>query len=280
MPWHTARAFWLLSRLRWAVDLAYFWEAVILRIMRVFAIADLHLSTVQPKPMTIFGPQWYGHPGLMWEHWRRDVRDEDLVLLPGDLSWAMRLPDALVDLRLLSDLPGKKVLLRGNHDYWWPTASKLRAALPEDQLAIVNDAVRCGTVVVCGSRGWLTPGYEPLSAEDERLLSREAERLSLSVQAARKLRQPGDTLILMLHYPPASPPYPANPLMTVVRDAQPDLVVYGHLHGVPPERAMSHVQGVPAHLVAADALRFRPKLLLDTAAGTPPSEFSGRNSVD
>lgn len=246
--------------------------------MRVFAIADLHLASDPPKPMTVFGPQWAGHPEAIWTQWRATVRPGDLVLLPGDLSWAMRLPGAMRDLAILSELPGKKVLLRGNHDYWWPTASRLRAALPPDQLAVINDAVRVENVVVCGSRGWLTPGHEPLSADDARLLEREGERLSLSVQAAQRLRQPGDHLILMLHYPPASPPYPPNPLTRVIAAARPDLVVYGHLHGASPDRAMSHVSGIPAHLVAADALRFRPKLLLDTggsAAGRPGAGGAG-----
>jgi len=234
--------------------------------MRVYAIADLHLAFCTPKPMTVFGPQWAGHPQAIFDEWRAAVRDEDLVLLPGDLSWAMRLPEAMQDLAPVAALPGTKVLLRGNHDYWWPTATKLRAALPEGMLAVVNDAVRVGNVVVCGSRGWITPGFEALGADDQRLLDREAERLSLSVQAARTLRQPGDHLILMLHYPPATPPYPANPITRVIDDAQPDLIVYGHLHGVAPERAMRHVNGVPAHLVAADGLKFRPRLLLDTGA--------------
>ncbi|MHA0041142.1 metallophosphoesterase [Deinococcus sp. PEB2-63] len=234
--------------------------------MRVYAIADLHLAFCTPKPMTVFGPQWAGHPQAIFDEWRAAVRDEDLVLLPGDLSWAMRLPEAMQDLAPVAALPGTKVLLRGNHDYWWPTAAKLRAALPEGMLAVVNDAVRVGNVVVCGSRGWITPGFEALGADDQRLLDREAERLSLSVQAARSLRQPGDHLILMLHYPPATPPYPANPITRVIDDARPDLIVYGHLHGVAPERAMRHVNGVPAHLVAADGLKFRPRLLLDTGA--------------
>lgn len=234
--------------------------------MRVYAIADLHLAFCTPKPMTVFGPQWAGHPQAIFDEWRAAVRDEDLVLLPGDLSWAMRLPEAMQDLAPVAALPGTKVLLRGNHDYWWPTAAKLRAALPEGMLAVVNDAVRVGNVVVCGSRGWITPGFEALGADDQRLLDREAERLSLSVQAARTLRQPGDHLILMLHYPPATPPYPANPITRVIDDARPDLIVYGHLHGVAPERAMRHVNGVPAHLVAADGLKFRPRLLLDTGA--------------
>ncbi|MCD0162967.1 metallophosphoesterase [Deinococcus sp. 6YEL10] len=232
--------------------------------MRVYAIADLHLATVTPKPMTVFGPNWAGHPQAIFDQWRKLVRPQDLVLLPGDLSWAMRLPDAMTDLAPVAALPGTKVLLRGNHDYWWPTAAKLRAALPPGMLAVVNDAVRVENVVVCGSRGWLTPGHDPLSDDDTRLLTREAERLSLSVKAARALRQPGDHLILMLHYPPATPPYPANPITRVIDDACPDLIVYGHLHGVPVERSMRHVSGVPAHLVAADGLKFRPRLLLDT----------------
>ncbi len=237
--------------------------------MRVFAIADLHLAYVTPKPMTVFGPQWAGHPEAIYTRWREVVRPGDVVLLPGDLSWAMRLNDALTDLARVAELPGTKVLLRGNHDYWWPGPSRLRAALPAGMLAVHNDAVRIAGpsgagVVVCGSRGWVTPGYEPLNAEDERLLAREAQRLTLSVEAAARMRQPGDHLLLMLHYPPASPPYLPNPLTRVIEAARPELVVYGHLHGVPPERSMRHVGGIPAHLVAADGLKFTPKLLLDT----------------
>lgn len=232
--------------------------------MRVFAIADLHLAYVIPKPMTVFGPQWAGHPEAIYERWQGAVRPGDLVLLPGDLSWAMRLPDAMTDLAGIAELPGTKVLLRGNHDYWWPTPSKLRAALPPGMLAVHNDAVRVENVVVCGTRGWNTPGYVPLGDEDERLLSREAQRLSLSVAAAERLRQPGDHFLMMLHYPPASAPYPPNPLTEVIEAARPDLIVYGHLHGVPVEKSMRHVSGIPAHLVAADGLKFTPKLLLDT----------------
>lgn len=232
--------------------------------MRVFAIADLHLAYVTPKPMTVFGPQWAGHPEAIYERWQGAVRPGDLVLLPGDLSWAMRLPDAMTDLAGIAELPGTKVLLRGNHDYWWPTPSKLRAALPPGMLAVHNDAVRVENVVVCGTRGWNTPGYVPLGDEDERLLSREAQRLTLSVAAAERLRQPGDHFLMMLHYPPASAPYPPNPLTEVIEAARPDLIVYGHLHGVPVEKSMRHVNGIPAHLVAADGLKFTPKLLLDT----------------
>ena|SRR5690606_18557091 len=122
--------------------------------MRLFAIADPHLSRVDPKPMDIFGPGWDGHPEAFFDGWRSVVGDDDVVLVPGDLSWAMRLDDALVDLRDIADLPGRKVILRGNHDYWWPSISKLRKVLPDGMVAIQNDAVVVDEVVIAGTRGW------------------------------------------------------------------------------------------------------------------------------
>ena len=129
--------------------------------MRVFAIADLHLSTVTPKPMTIFGPQWAGHPDAIWHEWRRVVRDQDIVLLPGDLSWAMRLPDALVDLSLLSALPGKKVLLRGNHDHYMidfltaeqqdPAAARLAAGESPAAVAAAVPASSAAALILSSS---------------------------------------------------------------------------------------------------------------------------------
>ncbi|MFC6618072.1 metallophosphoesterase [Deinococcus radiophilus] len=245
--------------------------------VRVFALADLHLSAVTPKPMTIFGPGWAGHPGVIWEHWAATIQDTDLVLLPGDLSWAMTLDDALVDLEMVAQMPGEKVILRGNHDYWWSSVSKLRSRLPARMHAIQHDALRFGPpgagVVVCGTRGWDTPGHLPLDAQDAKILSREAERLRLSLAAAARLRQPGDRLILMLHYPPASPPFQPNVLTPVLQDSGADLIVFGHLHGVPEGRTVSQVGGIPAHLVAADALGCVPRLLLELpeAAATPAS---------
>lgn len=235
--------------------------------VRVFALADLHLSAVNPKPMTIFGPGWAEHPGAIFRQWPELVREDDLVLLPGDLSWAMTLDDALVDLQQVAALPGEKVILRGNHDYWWSSLSKLRARLPERMHAIQNDALRFGPpgagVVVCGTRGWDTPGHNPLEAQDDKILSREAERLRLSLAAATRLRQAGDRLIVMLHYPPASPPFQPNVLTPLLAESGADLIAFGHLHGIPQARTVSQVGGIPAHLVAADALAFAPKLLLD-----------------
>ncbi|WP_185974577.1 metallophosphoesterase [Deinococcus detaillensis] len=235
--------------------------------MRVFAIADLHLAFVTPKPMTVFGAQWAGHPQAIFEQWRREVRADDLVLLPGDLSWAMRLPDAVTDLAPVAELPGTKVLLRGNHDYWWPTISRLRSALPTGMFAVQNDALRFGEVgqgniVVCGTRGWITPASEAFGPDDTKIYAREAERLRLSLEAARKLADDTTQTLLMLHYPPTGPQFAATAFTELIDEYRPDQVLYGHLHGLPLDRSLQSWKGIPTHLVAADVLRFKPKLIV------------------
>lgn len=229
--------------------------------MRVFAIADLHLAYTTPKPMTVFGPQWAGHPQAIFAAWEAQVGPDDLVLLPGDLSWAMRLEDALQDLSIVAAMPGQKVLLRGNHDYWWPTISRLRAALPAGMYAIQNDALRFGDVVVCGTRGWITPEAEQFGPEDAKVYAREAERLKLSLEAARKLSDEHTRTVLMLHYPPTAAQFLPTAFTDLIERYRPDQVVYGHLHGVALERSLRQWQGIPTSLVAADVLRFVPKQL-------------------
>lgn len=233
--------------------------------MRVFAIADPHLSRAAPKPMTIFGAGWEGHPESFFKGWRETVTPGDLVLVPGDISWAMTLEGALPDLHDIAALPGTKVLLRGNHDFWWPSITRLRAALPEGVYALQNDALRLGKLVLAGTRGWLCPGSSTFGAEDERIYQRELGRLQLSLNAARKLRQPGDLLIVMLHYPPTNLRLEPSGFTELLTQANADAVVFGHLHG--DHRAVERVGQTPAHLVAADALGFVPKLIVEPACG-------------
>lgn len=228
--------------------------------MRVFAIADPHLSRADPKPMTIFGDGWLGHPERFFGGWRETVAEDDLVLVPGDVSWAMTLKGALYDLSDLAELPGQKVLLRGNHDYWWSSLTKLRAALPAGMFAVQNDALRFGSVVVAGTRGWVTPGSSDFSAEDEKIYTRELGRLRLSLAAAAKLKRPGDRLIVMLHYPPTNLKLEPSGFTELLAGAGADAVVFGHLHGE--RRAVETIGETPAYLVSADALSFVPKLIL------------------
>lgn len=229
--------------------------------MRLFAIADPHLSRASPKPMDVFGGNWEGHPDAFFQGWRETVADEDLVLVPGDVSWAMRLDEALVDLMDIAALPGRKVLLRGNHDYWWPSISKLRRALPEGMYAIQNDALALDGVVVAGTRGWVCPGSRGFTPEDERVYLREVERLSLSLAAAGRLE--GDYRVVMLHFPPTNARLEPSGFTELIERYAPDALAFGHVHGEEP--ALTRLPGTAVHFVAADALGFKPRLIAELA---------------
>ncbi len=228
--------------------------------MRVFALADPHLSRAAPKPMDVFGPHWAGHPERLFERWRETVSENDLVLVPGDISWAMTLEDALLDLQDLAALPGTKILSRGNHDYWWPAIGKLRAALPTGILALQNDALKVGPVVVAGTRGWTSPGGFG-TEQDEKIYAREVERLKLSLKAAAKLQ--GERFVVMLHYPPTNARLEPSPMTDMLLEAAPDAVVFGHVHGETADAALPDLGDIAVHFVAADALGFTPKLVFE-----------------
>lgn len=182
--------------------------------------------------MDIFGPVWEGYLDKIFAQWREKVGEEDIVLMAGDLSWAMKLEEVKADLELLKGLPGKKVIIKGNHDYWWKSISSLRAILPQNFYAIQNDSIRFDGLVLCGTRGW--KGVERnmvLSAEDQKIFDREVLRLEMTLQNATKLRQEGDKLICMMHYPPVGFARDDSPFSALIEKYNVDYVVYGHLHG-------------------------------------------------
>ncbi|MFR8178345.1 MAG: metallophosphoesterase [Christensenellales bacterium] len=152
--------------------------------MSIFAIGDLHLPGGDKKPMDVFGAHWERHFERICADWQSRVKPEDIVLIPGDISWAMQLSDALNDLREIAKLPGTILLLRGNHDYWWSSLSQLRACLPENMHAVQNDAFDAGDCVFCGTRGWTIPLGQNAAAQDESLSPREALRLDMLAHAA------------------------------------------------------------------------------------------------
>ena len=153
--------------------------------MKIWAISDLHLSTTGEKPMDVFGSNWVGYVDKIVKDWKNKVADGDIVLVCGDISWAMTLENALKDLSVIAPLKGKKILIRGNHDYWWHGIGKIRAALPENMYALQNDSMKIGNVVFCGSRAWCVPGSPDFDEADEKIFLREAERLKLSFHCAK-----------------------------------------------------------------------------------------------
>ena len=221
--------------------------------MNVYAISDLHLSINNPKPMDIFGPVWDGYLETIERDWKK-VGADDLVLLSGDLSWAMKLEDAAPDLAYIGAFPGRKVVIRGNHDYWWKSISAVRAVLPEGTYAVQNDALKFGDCVVCGTRLWATPepGREQ-SAADKTIYDRELIRLRLSLDAAAKLRGGRDRLVVMLHYPPFNGTFRPTAFTDAIAEYSPDAVVYGHLHcGAGRVRRKLLIGEVPYYLTSCD----------------------------
>ena len=199
--------------------------------MKIFAISDLHISTNTNKPMDVFGGNWINYLDKIFEDWNDKVSDDDLVLIGGDISWAMNIDDAKSDIETLKNLKGKKILIKGNHDYWWSGIGKVRDILPENFFALQNDSILIDNVVICGSRLWSVPGSPDFTEQDEKIYLREAERLKLSLSSAKKLQREGDKLIALVHFPPFNVRRENSLFTEIFEQNGVDAVIYGHLHG-------------------------------------------------
>ena len=221
--------------------------------MKVFAISDLHLSINSNKPMNIFGPVWENYLQEIENSWSSLVTENDLVLISGDISWAMKLNDAKADMNYLSKFSGKKVIIKGNHDYWWSSISGVRSLLPENLYALQNDALRFGNYVVCGSRGWTVPEITHKTEDDEKIYKRELIRMELSLKSALELKQDGDTLIVMMHYPPFNSKLEENDFTKLFEQFGVDIVVYGHLHSYDKkQRLITYINNIKYYLTSCD----------------------------
>lgn len=238
--------------------------------MAIYAIGDLHLSLGGSKPMDIF-PGWEGYVQRLEKNWRRLVRPEDTVVIAGDISWAMRLEDTRTDFAFINALPGQKLLMKGNHDYWWTTANKMNTYLKQagfDTLHILhNNAYHIEGCAICGTRSWL---FDPDEPHDEKVMNREIGRLKMSLDAAGD----GEKLVF-LHYPPVYPGTGAPEVQEVLRQYGVKRCFYGHLHGQSLRYAVQgNVDGVCYKLISADGLGFCP-WRIDPAAGAGKPENIG-----
>lgn len=227
--------------------------------MSVFAIGDLHLSFTAEKPMDIFGDGWSNHIDRLKEGFAT-VSDDDLVVLAGDSSWGISLEESLEDFKFIDSLPGKKLLLKGNHDYWWETVSKIKRFFEEHGIKTIeilhNNAFLHNNIAICGTRGWFAPENED-DAHAEKIYNREISRLKTSLEAAKKLD--AKEIHCFLHYPPLSQGYECLEITEMLQEYGVLSCSYGHLHGYGHQiRFEGKHKDVDYKLISADFLKFTP----------------------
>jgi len=208
--------------------------------------------------MDVFGGEWENHIEKIREGWNRVVDDGDLVIVAGDISWAMHLDEALSDLNLLDALKGTKLLLRGNHDYWWSSISKVRAVLPPSILALQNDSFTWQETVICGTRGWICPGEEGFTDNgDEKVYLREVQRLQLSLDHA--VKSGCKRIIAAMHYPPYNRNNQESDFTKLLEEYNVEICVFGHIHDQGRDYIFQGLKnGVQYCFVAADGINFTP----------------------
>ena len=221
--------------------------------MSIFSISDLHLSFSADKPMDIFRG-WENHEEKIKKNWCRIVKENDTVILPGDLSWGLKIEEAKADFQFLNDLPGKKILLKGNHDLWWGTAKKMREFLAENDFSkidfVFNNCIVAENFAVCGTRGWFFDG-----GEDKKVLLREAGRLEMSIKEALKT---GLEPLVFLHYPPVFAGQVCEEIFSVIKKYDIKKVYYGHVHGAGKAGVVNEYDGIMLKLVSCDSIDFTP----------------------
>ena len=228
--------------------------------MAIYAIADLHLSFANPKPMDIFGNNWANHEKKIKNDWENKVTENDLVLLPGDFSWAMNLEDTYKDFEYLNKLPGKKIMLKGNHDYWWNSLTKLNNYVKENNFKniefLYNNSFEFEDKIIAGTRGWNLILNEE---NDETIIKREIIRLEISITEGIKRYGKDKEIIVCMHYPPTNKVLLENSeFIKIMQKYKVKKCIYGHLHGESHRDAVEeNIGGIDVRLVSADYLDFK-----------------------
>ncbi len=233
--------------------------------MKIWALSDLHLSYDGNKAMDVFGDGWEDYMVKIKENWQANVGKDDIVLVSGDISWAMRIDEAKEDLEFLSKLNGTKIIIKGNHEYWWKSISAVRNILPKGIIALQNDCVKVGGHIICGTRGWVIPETLKTATEsDVKIYKREIERLKLTLVSAQKIREPQDKVYCMMHYPPFDFEHNDSEFTKVLEEYDVDCCVYGHLHNTK-GKCPIHIEkgGLHYYYTSTDALGHKPLLIAE-----------------
>lgn len=226
--------------------------------MAIYTIADLHLSFGTNKPMDIFGENWQKYEEKIKQDWQAKVKEEDLVVLPGDFSWAMYLEETQKDFQFINNLTGQKILLKGNHDYWWTTVTSMRRYIKEKGFKkidfLMNNSYEYENKIIAGTRGWTLSEDE----EDKRLTRREVDRLELSIKDGITKYGKDKEIIVFMHYPPVNKNYINTDYIKIMRKYNVKRCFYGHLHSNSIQDAIEgNVHGIELKLVSSDGLNFK-----------------------
>lgn len=229
--------------------------------MSIFAISDLHLALSVNKPMDVFGERWSDYMEKLKSKWTGTVTQDDYVIIPGDISWATYLEDAAADFKFVEELPGRKIISKGNHDYWWTTANKLSQFLELNGLASIefmhNNSFKLGSAILAGTRGWKCPGDEGFSVEDRKIFSRELQRLEISLKSL--VNENVEDIIVAMHYPPFNAKGEPAEFVNIMKKYSVKTCIYGHLHGESHKNACTgEIEGIDFKLISADFLEFKP----------------------
>ena len=241
--------------------------------MALYAISDLHLSTLEStnKSMEVFGHRWDGYIDRLKNNWERLVEPEDTVIIPGDVSWALSLEEAESDLKFLDNLPGKKIIGKGNHDFWWATMSKHTTFFKKLEISSIsflfNNAHLCGDFIIAGTRGWYMDEEAknaPDNTDFEKLVNREKIRLEMSLKEAKKIKceHPGAEILAFMHFPPFWNGKSSEPLVNLLKEYGVKRVYFGHIHGNYTVEPHFTYDGIEMTIISADYLQFIPKRII------------------
>ena len=228
--------------------------------MSLYVLSDTHLSLSVGKPMDVFGERWKDHAARIERFARSTLTGDDTLVIPGDVSWAMTLEEALADFRFLDALPGKKILGKGNHDYWWSTLTKIETFFKKQGLStlslLFNNAYEADGVAVCGTRGWFTDSASPSGTDRSKIVAREAGRLKRSLEAGKATG--ASELIAFMHFPPFFGDFVCREFIDIMHGYGVKRCYYGHMHGIYGIPPVSEFEGISFIISSGDYLQFRP----------------------
>ena len=237
--------------------------------MSIFTIADLHLSLSVNKPMDVFGSRWTNHTEKIKKNWCAIINNDDTVIIPGDVSWGIDYEEAKKDFEFIDSLPGKKILGKGNHDYWWGTMAKNKAFCEENGFKTIdflfNNAFKVEDYIICGTRGWYVDEKLQSTTNDveyAKIVAREASRLRTSLEEAKKLQESGEQILVFFHFPPVFNSFVCNEFIDILTEYEIKNCYFGHIHGSYNVPKSFNYKDISFTLVSADFLSFIPMILM------------------